>query len=44
MLQGLNGYIVVDTDDVLLVCRKEDEQRIKQFVNDIKISKGENYI
>jgi len=44
VIQGLNGYIVVDTEDVLMVCRKEDEQRIKQFVNDIKISKRENYI
>ena len=43
VLQGLDDYIVVDTDDVLLVCKKEDEQKIKQFVNDIKLSKGEGF-
>lgn len=43
VLQGLDDYIVVDTNDVLLVCRKEDEQKIKQFVNDIKLQKGEGY-
>lgn len=41
VLHGLNGYIVVDTDNILLVCKKEDEQKIKQFVNDVKISKGD---
>jgi mannose-1-phosphate guanylyltransferase len=41
VLHGLNGYIIVDTEDILLVCKKQDEQKIKQFVNDIKLQKGE---
>ena len=36
VLQGLNGYIVVESEGTLLVCKKEDEQQIKQFVADIK--------
>ena len=32
VLQGLNGYIVVENEETLLVCKKEDEQKIKQFV------------
>lgn len=44
VLHGLNGYIVVDSGDVLLICKKEDEQKIKQFVNDIKLNKGEHWI
>jgi mannose-1-phosphate guanylyltransferase len=44
VLHGLNGFIVVDSGDILLVCKKEDEQKIKQFVNDIKIQKGEEWI
>lgn len=44
VLQGLDDYIVVDTDDVLLVCKKDDEQKIKQFVNDIKIDDGETFV
>tara|TARA_B110000116_G_C16784607_1_gene560205 strand:- start:193 stop:1269 length:1077 start_codon:yes stop_codon:yes gene_type:complete len=36
VLQGLNGYIVVENDDILLVCKKEDEQQIKEFVADVK--------
>ena len=43
VLQGLENFIVVESDDILLVCRKEEEQKIKQFVNDVKISKGDSY-
>jgi mannose-1-phosphate guanylyltransferase len=44
VLQGLDDYIVVESNDVLLVCRKKDEQQIKQFVNDVKINKGEKFV
>jgi mannose-1-phosphate guanylyltransferase len=36
VLQGLDNYIVVESNDTLLICKKEDEQKIKQFVSDIK--------
>ncbi|MBL4625527.1 MAG: mannose-1-phosphate guanylyltransferase [Flavobacteriales bacterium] len=36
VLQGLNNYIVVESNNTLLVCKKGDEQKIKQFVIDIK--------
>jgi len=36
VLQGLNGYIVGENEGTLLVCKKEDEQQIKQFVADIE--------
>jgi mannose-1-phosphate guanylyltransferase len=44
VLQGLDDYIVVESDYVLLICRKRDEQQIRQFVNDVKINKGERYV
>lgn len=31
VIQGLEGYIVVEKDDVLLICKLSEEQRIKQF-------------
>lgn len=40
VLQGLDGYIVVESDSYLLVCRRQDEQKIKQFVTDIKIQRA----
>ncbi|MCB2197133.1 MAG: mannose-1-phosphate guanylyltransferase [Bacteroidetes bacterium] len=44
VLQGLENYIVVDSDGILLVCRKEDEQEIKQYVNDVKLKLGDKYM
>jgi len=43
VLQGLEEYIVVESNNILLVCKKQDEQKIKQFVNDIKLSKDKKY-
>ncbi len=44
VLQGLKDYIVVEDDNTLLVCRKDDEQQIRQFVADIKVEKGEKFV
>lgn len=44
VIQGLDDYIVVEADNVLLICRKDDEQSIRQFVNDVKINKGEKFV
>lgn len=44
VLQGLQNYIVVDTTDVLLICQKEKEQDIKNYVSEVKKLKGERYL
>jgi len=44
VLEGLTDYIVVESDNVLLVCRKADEQQIRQFVNDVRLEKGEKFV
>ncbi len=44
VVQGLEDMIVVQTDDVLLICKKEDEQRIRDFVNNVKLERGDDYI
>lgn len=44
VLQGLSDYIVVESENILLVCRKTDEQQIRQFVNDVMLEKGEKYV
>src|SRR5512133_1484262 len=44
VIQGLDDYIVVESDNILLICRKQDEQKIKNFVNDIQLEKGESFI
>ena len=38
VMQGMNGYIVVENEGILLICKKENEQQIKEFVADLKIN------
>jgi mannose-1-phosphate guanylyltransferase len=44
VLQGLEDYIVVDTKDVLLICHKEKEQEIKEYVAEVKRNKGDKFL
>ncbi|MFH1297870.1 MAG: mannose-1-phosphate guanylyltransferase [Bacteroidota bacterium] len=44
VLEGLNDYIVVESENVLLICKKADEQQIRQFVNDVRLEKGEKFV
>ena len=44
VLQGLDDCIVVDTPDVLLICKKEKEQFIKEYVAEVKRNKGDKYL
>jgi mannose-1-phosphate guanylyltransferase len=39
----LEDYIIVENDNSLLICKKEDEQMIRQFVNDIQAEMGDKY-
>ena len=41
---GLKEYIVVDTDDVLMICPRSDEQNIKKFIDEVKFNNGEKHI
>lgn len=43
VLHGLNDCIIVENENMLLICRKDDEQYIRSIVNDIKIKKGERF-
>ena len=44
VLQGMDDCIVVESDGILLICKKQDEQKIRFFVNDVMISKGDKYV
>jgi len=44
VLQGLDDFIVVDTKDVLLICKKDKEQQVKEFLSEVKKKKGDKYI
>jgi mannose-1-phosphate guanylyltransferase len=43
VIQGLKDYIVAENGNVLLICRKEDEQRIKQFMADTQLKYNDEF-
>ncbi|MFC6266869.1 mannose-1-phosphate guanylyltransferase [Frigoriflavimonas asaccharolytica] len=40
VIDGLQDYIVVDTDNALLICPKENDQLIKEYIQDLKVQKN----
>jgi mannose-1-phosphate guanylyltransferase len=44
VLQGLEQFIVIDTNDVLLICERNREQQIKEYVAEVKRNKGDKYL
>lgn len=44
VVEGLEDYLVVDKDDVLLICRMSSEQSIRNYVDDVKSKFGEKYV
>jgi mannose-1-phosphate guanylyltransferase len=44
VVQGLTDYIVAESEGVIMICRKEDEQKVKEFVNDAKAKKDKRFI
>ena len=43
VVQGLKDYIIAESDNALLICRREDEQNIKQFVIDANLRFGDKF-
>jgi len=44
VLQGLHDYIVVESNNTLLICPRDQEQNVKQVVADVKAKFGTKYI
>lgn len=44
VISGLKEYIVVDTEDVLMICPRSEEQSIKKFIDEVKFHNGEKHI
>ncbi|GAA4311099.1 mannose-1-phosphate guanylyltransferase [Mucilaginibacter gynuensis] len=44
ILQGLHDFIVVESNNTLLICPRDQEQNVKQVVADVKQNFGTKYI
>lgn len=43
LIQGLEDYIIAESENTLLICKKEDENRIKHFMTDAKFKYGDEF-
>ena len=43
VIDNLSDFLVVDTDDVLVICRRDNETDFKKYVNDAMVKYGEKY-
>ena len=41
--QGLQDYIIAENGNILLICKKEDEQRIKSYMADTQLKYGDEF-
>lgn len=44
LLQGLSNFIVIDTRDVLMICKMENEQNVKEYLAEVRRNKGDKYL
>lgn len=45
IIEGLEeGFLVAESDNVLLICKKDEEHAIRKYVNDAQIKLGDDYI
>lgn len=44
IIQDLDGYLVADFEDVLMICKKDQEAKFREFVADVKNKKGEDIL
>ena len=44
VVQDVDDLLVIDTDNVLMICRKGNESNIRKFLNDAHMKLGEEYL
>lgn len=43
VIQDLEGYLIAEHDNALLICKKDDQNAIRKFVNDVEMKFEEKY-
>ena len=44
VIDGLEGFLIAESDNVLLLCRKDEEHAIRKYVNDAQMQLGDDFI
>lgn len=44
VIEGLDGYLIAESDNVLLICKKGEEHVIRKYVNDAQMLLGDDFV
>lgn len=44
IVQGLDNYLITECENVLLICRRDNDQKFRDFVADVKENKGKEFL
>lgn len=44
VLEDINNYVIVEHDNVLMICPREKAANMRRYVNDVQIKLGEEYV
>ena len=44
VIQNMDGYLIAESGNVLIICKKDEENDIKKFVNDAQVKLGEDFV
>lgn len=44
VMEGLDGYLVAECGNALIICKKAHEKRFREFVNDVRNKKGTEFL
>lgn len=44
VVQGLENFLVADTEEILLICPKDDTNMLRKMINDTRIKMGEDFV
>lgn len=44
VIDGLEGYLIAESNNVLLICKKDEEHTIRKYINDAQLQLGEDFV
>ena len=44
IVDGLDGYIIAESDNILMITKRDNEKKIREFVKDVEEQKGEEFV
>jgi len=44
VVDGLDGYIIAESDNILMITKRDNEKKIREFVKDVELKKGSDFV